>query len=355
MKKIYSTLALSALTMGAFGQFQDVVVKKTMRGEIVRTSSPSLRIATDTLGIGFTVFAQNAIPIFAPSNQVYNFGYTGGGYVYGVNIGPNLNEVAQGYEFSGTVAVEGVIFWMIGKYQGPSHTPTVAFNIRAYNWSATGALDLNAGGSPIPIPGPTSVAATVPFLFDNVDTNFLAYNTVMFPSPATFTDNFAVGAEYAAVKAASDTIGFACDAPMDAFGLNYAFHKYSGSFYASNTLFGDGDDLDNNIAIFPIVSTTSVGLGEQTPVFYGMQMSQNYPNPVSNNTTINYSLDKATSKATMKIMDINGRIVGSYELGAKNAGSYDFNYSASNIESGSYLFMLTTDMGSLTTRFNVVK
>lgn len=354
MKKIYLTLSLAAMATVTFAQQQGNVVKPVLRGTIEKSNAPTMRAPTDTLGIGITTEALNALPIFANSGMIYNFGYTGGGYVYGVNVSTNnLNEIAQGYFYSGPPAlVEGVIMLGIGKTAGAAHTSAAAFNVRHYGWSATGGIDYSTG-SPVPAPGPTTTLETVSYLFDDFDTTFLAYNVATFSTPSMVTSDFAVGAEYASLKNTfQDTIGFACDAPGDAASLNYAFHKIGTSWYISNTIFGTPGTLDNNIAIFPMINT-AVGT-EELPVINGMSFS-NFPNPCVNNTTVTYSLNNNTSKAELFVMEMNGKVVANYEMGAKVAGTHTVNVNTTALSSGTYLFLLKSDAGAFAQKFTVAK
>lgn len=361
MKKIYSTLFLAALSVSALAQHEGNVVKAKFRGTINKNElvATGLRVPTDTLGIGLTSTAQNTQPVFAPSNSIYTFFYTGGGYIFGNNISANdFYEVAQGYQFSGSASIEGVAFLSCGKYHGPGHTAATSINVRAYNFSPTGGLFFNPGppASTSPVPGPTTVAASVAYAVDMVDSAFGTLNFATFASPVTITGEFAVGAEFNSLYAVGDTVGFSADAPGDAASLDYAFHHPTGAgWYVTNSIFGAGPgDLDVNVAFFPIIRDVT-GINGEAAFFKGMKMSQNFPNPVNTTTSLNYELEKASKNVTMKVYDMSGAVVGTYELGAQNAGVHTFNYDSAKIQSGTYLFMLTSDTGTLTMKFTVEK
>lgn len=358
MKKIYSTLVLSALSLAGFSQHQGDVVNAKLRGTIARSHGDgTLRTPTDTLGIGSTTVALNTLPMFAPSSQIYDFGYTGGGWVYGTNISTNnLNECAQGYQYFGNASVEGVVFLAIGKYAGAGHTSASTLNVRLYKMGPTGARFLTGASTWNDVPGPINpVLASGTIAWDDIDTTFGNLNAVIFPSPVMITDEFAVSGEFAAMKAMGDSLGFACDAPGDAGSLDYAFHKVGGTtWYVSNSIFGSSPGaLDNNIAIFPVIQDVT-GIDGKEGFFQGLKLA-NYPNPVQSNTTVSYELEKSSSKLTLNVYEISGKNIATYELGAKAAGAYTFDYSAAGLESGNYLFMLKSDSGTLVKKFSVEK
>lgn len=109
-------------------------------------------------------------------------------------------------------------------------------------------------------------------------------------------------------------------------------------------------DFDPNSGAVPedaaainLVSTNNVGL----------VLTQNYPNPVQNKTTINYSLPVDT-KVQIKITDLTGReivqLVNKYQL----KGSYSVEFDASDLPDGIYLYILTTSTANLSKRLIVL-
>jgi hypothetical protein len=74
---------------------------------------------------------------------------------------------------------------------------------------------------------------------------------------------------------------------------------------------------------------------------------QNYPNPFNPSTNIEFDLPK-TGDVTLKIFNILGEEVTTLVSDRLNAGSYSYEWDASNLASGLYLYRLST--GSLTTK-----
>ncbi|UCG55151.1 MAG: T9SS type A sorting domain-containing protein, partial [Dehalococcoidia bacterium] len=70
-----------------------------------------------------------------------------------------------------------------------------------------------------------------------------------------------------------------------------------------------------------------------------------YPNPFNPSTTIEFDLPK-TSQVTLKIYNILGEEVATLVSDRLTAGSYSYEWNASNLSSGVYLYRLS--VGSLT-------
>ena len=113
-----------------------------------------------------------------------------------------------------------------------------------------------------------------------------------------------------------------------------------GKIYAIGGLHGGGpiatvEEYD------PSSDPTSVQdlYSEQNPMEFSLH--QNYPNPFNPNTTINFEIPK-TSKVTLKVFNILGEEVATLVSDRLTAGSYSYNWDASNLTSGVYLYRLET-------------
>jgi len=88
-------------------------------------------------------------------------------------------------------------------------------------------------------------------------------------------------------------------------------------------------------------STLFVGMDDgesQIPTKFNLE--QNYPNPFNPATTIAYSIPKE-SQVSLKIYDVMGREVVEVVNGRQSAGSYNVEFDASSLASGTYLYKLT--------------
>lgn len=76
-----------------------------------------------------------------------------------------------------------------------------------------------------------------------------------------------------------------------------------------------------------------------TQILQQFSLSQNYPNPFNPNTTIRYSIPKA-SFVNIRIYDILGREVKTLVNEQKQAANYSINFNGNNFASGIYLYRM---------------
>ncbi len=74
----------------------------------------------------------------------------------------------------------------------------------------------------------------------------------------------------------------------------------------------------------------------------GFRLYQNYPNPFNPETRIRYDVVRS-SKISVKIFDVLGRVVAEPVNALQNAGSYDIAFDASSLASGVYFYRLSAD------------
>ena len=83
--------------------------------------------------------------------------------------------------------------------------------------------------------------------------------------------------------------------------------------------------------------TTSVNQNKNTPSKF--EILQNYPNPFNPSTTIKYHIPEA-GMVTIKVYNILGQEVATLVNEMKNSGSYEVNFNANNLASGTYVYRL---------------
>jgi len=81
----------------------------------------------------------------------------------------------------------------------------------------------------------------------------------------------------------------------------------------------------------------SVNQNNSNPI--GFNLFQNYPNPFNPATVIKYSV-QYTSKVYLKIYNVLGEMVKQISLGTKQSGFYNFNFNASELPSGVYIYSI---------------
>ena len=82
---------------------------------------------------------------------------------------------------------------------------------------------------------------------------------------------------------------------------------------------------------------TDIQKEEGIPTTYSLQ--QNYPNPFNPSTTIKFSIPKA-GNVKLTVYDVLGKEVSTLVNNFLNAGEYNFQFNASNLASGIYLYRL---------------
>jgi hypothetical protein len=79
----------------------------------------------------------------------------------------------------------------------------------------------------------------------------------------------------------------------------------------------------------------------------GINLFQNMPNPANNNTTIRYSLEQPMSVA-FEVIDLQGRIVATKDLGTVSSGNHQVELSTSDLANGIYTYTLIANNVRLT-------
>jgi hypothetical protein len=97
---------------------------------------------------------------------------------------------------------------------------------------------------------------------------------------------------------------------------------------------------------------SAVEIENTLPTNYSL--SQNFPNPFNPETTIKFSLPQR-SRVKLEIFDALGRVVSTLVNGELDAGSYKYNWNASNFASGVYVYRITANDFSSSKKLMLVK
>ncbi len=108
-------------------------------------------------------------------------------------------------------------------------------------------------------------------------------------------------------------------------------------------------------------STTGITVTVVSPLTTGINnvsdvntILENYPNPFSGNTTINYSISK-NAAVELTVMDLLGNKVALLESSQKSAGSYATVWNADGIAPGMYLLQMKTNNRVITKKIVISK
>jgi hypothetical protein len=86
----------------------------------------------------------------------------------------------------------------------------------------------------------------------------------------------------------------------------------------------------------------------------GFELKQNFPNPFNPSTKIRFALPE-NSDVVLTVMDITGRVVAELHNGALKAGSYEYDFNATNFASGIYFYKLSTKNFSEVKKMSLIK
>ncbi len=81
---------------------------------------------------------------------------------------------------------------------------------------------------------------------------------------------------------------------------------------------------------------------------------QNFPNPFSNSTNINFYIPEK-SKVIFRIYDKNSKFVDEINEGVKLKGEYNFEYNAANLASGIYFYEMITNKFSISKKMVIIR
>jgi hypothetical protein len=111
----------------------------------------------------------------------------------------------------------------------------------------------------------------------------------------------------------------------------------------------------SNSIFFPTASIVTEVEEASTRVPMSYALYQNYPNPFNPQTTISYSLPRA-STVTLKVYDLMGREIAVLMQNERKApGNYEISFDASDISSGVYFYKLQTERFIETKQMVLVK
>ena len=98
--------------------------------------------------------------------------------------------------------------------------------------------------------------------------------------------------------------------------------------------------------------TNSVDIDSEAP--RRIELAQNYPNPFNPSTVISYTLPQSGS-VSLEVFDMTGRRIAVLTEGNKSAGTHSFEFDASQLSSGVYMYRLQSSGTTLTRKMTLVK
>lgn len=344
MKKIYTLIAVAALTTSAIAQNRAMLpVANTVHSHAVAIQKHELinanRANGDTLmwlpllGVYVADSANNFnfrisiedVDGLTPNNPgadpdfgIYYSTDTSGmavGHPWGSNYyHPYENPVATG-------GTDSTWFWHATSWFSSPGT--------ANNWLMFGPLTIPSGGAVIKWYDKTN-----PSYRDGYSV-YVTSSTAS-PDSATFTDFndpsiWSRPDSYPSVTAATDTNWSLRTAalPVSYAGQTVWFGFNHTAFDMDVLYLDDFTLVDNSVAI---------GIAENDFV-NGVKLGQNSPNPFNTFSTINYEL-ASKSEVALSVYDVTGKKVAEQTEGTQSAGAHTIKVNASNLSAGVYYYSL---------------
>jgi hypothetical protein len=135
--------------------------------------------------------------------------------------------------------------------------------------------------------------------------------------------------------------------PILAGSYDTPYHAYNVSVMDNYIYVADWSSLQ-------ILRFNPTGVDEDNSTPNSFSLSQSYPNPFNPQTTISYSLPKA-SDVSLDIFDILGRKIETLQSGHQDAGVHSVTWNASDAPSGIYFYRLKAGERSETNRMLLIK
>ncbi len=343
MKKIYSTIVISAMAIFAFAQ-QNITFSGINANPVSvqkHFSNPSLFTIDTLLPPSF------AMPCFTsdPTPYVYyNWSPPAVGYVTGTDSLPQASpnppavgkECAQKYLATGTV--NEVLVWY-GHVTGSTGTTSV----KIYSIDATTKL-------------PKTVLGTSSTILTGALTN-TALATYSFSVAVAVTNEFAVSAVLPKSNGNGDTVAIISTkigcSTADSLSSFQLFPTYGWTPYALFLNFVEPRDTSIDLYLLPVGTLTNLtGVNDQYSSS-GLSLLGAFPSPASDFTNLRYRLD-SPSKVSIEVFDLSGRTIQNYSDNV-SSGTHELKVSLKDISAGNYYYTINTGTSRLTSKFSVVK
>lgn len=364
MKKIYLSLALGALCLGASAQVTRTSVitanpvTRQLNTNIAAKTAATATLMPSTFNSGGCATNTANIVFYSVWNSAANTNYTvvAEGYAFGTNkttytlspalataLGtPTLTDVtdrsAQKYNVVGSVNVMEIL---------------VATGIGEGTGSITGKIydeNLTTKGPGNQMGGSATTALST----------LTGYDAITFGAPIAISNaNFFASVESPAMGGSGqDTLAILSTVAgcSSTDSLSWNFHTVSpasaaavlgGGWSSVNVDFGANLDL----LIFPVVDiTTSTGSISKND----LTLMAAFPNPAANEITINFGLNKA-GDAEIEIFDVTGKRVNVIKMENLQVGSHNTKVDLSTLNAGVYMYSVKSANAKMFSKFTVTK
>jgi hypothetical protein len=373
MKKIYLTLGLGVLFLGANAQqFKNTQQSKLGKAHIknalvtnrLGNSASTYSVTIDTLtpasimtggcgavSGGVVYYLAHSTPdsgyafgTSTPNTFTYNIGTV-------VTITATTTELAQRYSVgTASATVTNVLVW---PGVGSGSVTTTQSNIYSETTYTPGTM-LGSSGT-VPMSAYATAVASGGFV------NYTYSTPVTIAASSNFYASVTIpamgGSDKDTMAVLTTTVG--CSSALaDSLSWLSTTYQIPGvgnqvQWSSVKQSFGAANNLD--IMIFPVIDITSSAAGINNYVSHGgLSLYAAYPNPTNSTVNINFSLNTA-SKVDVEVYDVTGKIVKTISNNNLAAGANSITIDASTLEAGSYIYCVNANGNRMFSKFMVTK
>ena len=258
------------------------------------------------------------------------YGAQDGGYVVGPNGYGDLAK-AQLFYVNEPYKIEGCLVWVGAKeiVGTPNTTKFVVYSANGTGTATSGTVNY----------APGTELASVTVSMTDLDTSIYMSGAHVFTltTPVSVTDMYYVGMDF--TDTYDDTLGIVSTKKGEAQNTELAWEKWDDGTWASLLA---AWPLDIDLGFFPIVDMSQ---DIQTSTISSV-ICNIFPNPAYGVTSIEYQLTQSSSNVEINILDATGKLVKSFNEGAKDPGKYNLTFNASELQPGNYFYTINAGNGS---------
>ncbi len=346
IKKLSTLLLLLTVSFSSYGQYNKTYTKHAEYQMPAGFQSNKTAVTySDTLAAG-TECANPAPTTYSAGADGYVTGTTNA-IDFGSGFVAYITSTAQGFTLNGTGTLQEVYTWWGDKTVVGTNDD---FAVTVYD---------GGFGS-----GPVNVLATLPLNTANINaganftTGFLTnlYDFTSLSTPVTVTDSFFVGFSYNVPSASTnDTCVLVCTGAAGNCNnsLNSVHQLLDDNAGFTTWIPASGIWQSFNVELFVWAilerdsTTSSLKSGSITE--YGV-----YPNPTCNNATVRFDLNKS-SDIQFLMINMAGQTIKNETYSNLNGGYNEIKLDLTTIPTGTYLYKVISNDGSITSKLIVNK
>ncbi len=266
-------------------------------------------------------------------------------YIFGTN-GYGDEAKCRYFFLDYPTQIEGLFFWMGGKFQGSGDTITSHIMARIYAADGPGE---NTSGAVTTAPG--TVLASVDIPIGEVDTAG-EWTIGNLPSQLYVPYDFYAGFDVTMLLP-GDSVGCVSSTDQEVEYPEFTWEKWAApdGWFSLPAAGWGGGTYDADLAVFVVVDNSTIGINELGSI-NGIQFSILGENPAVNEVNVGYTVDH-TANLTLRLLDAKGRQVITQNMGKQSAGEYRHTFDVSALASGTYYVAISEGGRGITKKVNV--